>query len=197
MAKGHGVMSYEPKKAAQLIAALIIRSGRHSINILKAVKLVYLADRESIKRFGFPILDELRVSMPHGPVNSVTYRHINGEYDLQACGWSDFLEDRANHMVALPDAGISVDHLDELSESDLSCIDAVLSQFGHMDKWQLVEWTHDPKNIPEWEDPQGSSTPIPLRRIMQAVGIDNPDAADATVETMRVIDASFASVRVY
>lgn len=190
-------MSYEPKKAAQLIAALIIKSGGHSINILKAVKLVYLSDRESIKRFGFPILDELRVSMPHGPVNSITYSHINGEYDLQECGWSTILEDRANHKVALANADMSVDDLDELSEADLLCVEAVLGQFGHMDQWQLVGWTHDPSNIPEWEDPNGSSNPIPLRRIMQAVGIENAEGLDETAKAMQSIDRVFASVRVH
>ena len=65
-------MTYEPKKAAQLIAYLILKSGQDRLYVLKTIKLVYLVDRESIKRFGFPVLDEKRCSMPHGPVNSMT-----------------------------------------------------------------------------------------------------------------------------
>ncbi len=190
-------MSYEPVKAAQLIAALIIKSGSTSINILKAMKLVYLSDRESIKRYGFPILDELRVSMPHGPVNSVTYSHINGEYDLKGCGWSDILEDRAHHNVALLNPSMTLDDLDELSDADLACIETVIADFGSMDQWQLVQWTHDPNNVPEWEDPHGSSTPIPLRRIMQSVGIDNPEGMDETASALRAADEAFALARVH
>lgn len=42
-------MSYEPRKAAQLIVYLILKSGGPALNVLKAVKLVYMIDRESIK----------------------------------------------------------------------------------------------------------------------------------------------------
>jgi len=189
-------LTYQPKKAAQLIAALILKGGSNSINILKAVKLVYLADRESIRRHGFPILDEDRYSMPNGPVNSLTYRHINGEVDLRACGWSDVLEDRANHKIALARA-MTEDDLDELSDADLACVEQVWAQFGHMDKWDLVEWTHNPDNVPEWEDPNGGSTKIPYRRILQALGVENADEVEATLAAQREIDLAFERARVH
>ncbi len=166
---------YNPITAAQLIAYLALKTEGKIINVLKAIKLVYLADRESIKEWGLPILDENRCSMPHGPVNSFTYAHINGEYDLDACGWSTYLEDRENHLVAVKN-NISVHDLNELSEADIQCLDAVWEKFGNMDQWQLVEWTHDEKNIPEWEDPNGSSKIIPLERIMRVVGVKDSDA---------------------
>ncbi|MBB3146385.1 putative phage-associated protein [Phyllobacterium trifolii] len=190
-------MSYEPKKAAQLIASLIIKSGGQSLNILKAVKLVYLIDRESIQRFGFPILDETRVSMPKGPVNSTTYSHINGEYDLDECGWSEFLEDRENHKIALAAEGISIDDLDELSDADIQCVEAVWDKFGQLTQWELVEWTHDPKNIPEWEDPNGGSTVIPLQRILHAVGVEDAEDFVDTAKAHRAIDKSFERARVH
>ncbi|MFC5760329.1 Panacea domain-containing protein [Rhizobium sp. GCM10022189] len=188
-------MSYEPRKAAQLIASLILKSGGRSLNVLKVVKLVYLVDRESIRRFGFPILDENRYSMPHGPVNSTTYRHIQGEYQ-DDCGWSDFLEDRANHGIALVNNNISVEDLDELSEADLECVDAVWERFGAMTQWQLVDWTHDPRNVPEWEDPDGGSVIIPLQRILNAVGVDNAEEFVETSNTLKAIDRAFEAARV-
>ncbi|APH54813.1 Hypothetical protein GbCGDNIH9_8581 [Granulibacter bethesdensis] len=172
---------YNPVKAAQVIAYLACKAQSKTLDVLKAIKLVYLADRESIMRFGAPILDERRVWMPHGPVNSQTYSHINGEHDLDACGWSDYLEDRANHQIAVKE-GVSDDDLDELSEADIQCLDAVWDKFGHMGKWTLRDWTHEKVNVPEWEDPQGSSTPIPLERIMTMVGIENAAAQAALVE---------------
>lgn len=190
-------MSYEPRKAAQLIAALILKGGEQSLNILKTVKLIYLIDRESLKKFGFPVLDENHVSMPHGPVNSTTYSHINGEHDLVGCGWADILQDKANHQIALSRQDISLDDLDELSDADLECVDIVWGQFGHMNQWQLRDWTHDPKNIPEWEDPDGGSTVIPVRRILQAVGAENIDDIEDTIRAMNAIERSFAVARVH
>ena len=166
---------YNPVKAAQVIAYLALKTAGHSVNVLKAIKLVYLVDRDSIERWGSPVLDESRFSMPKGPVNSLTYAHVNGEYDLDSCGWSTFLEDRENHMVAVK-AGIGEDDLDELSDADIQCLDAVWGKFGGMDQWQLVDWTHSSDNVPEWEDPKGSSVPIPLERIMRAVGLENSDS---------------------
>jgi uncharacterized phage-associated protein len=190
-------MSYEPRKAAQLIAYLILRSGGQSLNVLKAVKLVYLVDRESIKRFGFPVLDEKRVSMPHGPVNSMTYSHINGEHDLATSGWSDYLEDKEHHQIALVHPGLALSELDELSEADISCADAVWDRFGHMNQWQLRDWTHDPRNVPEWEDPNGGSAEIPLQRILHSVGVENAeDFADAA-KSFEGIDRAFEKARVH
>lgn len=190
-------MSYEPRKAAQLIASLILKTGGQSLNVLKAVKLVYLADRESFKRFGFPILDEARMSMPHGPVNSSTYSHINGEVDLKECGWADYLEDRAGHMIALADKSISVDDLDELSEADLECVEAVWQKFGKMDQWQIRDWTHNPDNVPEWEDPNGTSNAIPLRRILKLVGVENSEQVLEITDAMKSVDAAFKAARLH
>ena len=173
---------YNPVKAAQVIAYLACKAPGRTLDVLKAIKLVYLADRESIAKFGAPILDERRVSMPHGPVNSQTYSHVNGEYDLDACGWSAFLEDRANHQLAVK-SGIADDELEELSEADIQCLDTVWTKFGGMDKWQIRDWTHESDNIPEWEAPQGSSAPIPLERIMTMVGIEGAVAQAALVES--------------
>jgi uncharacterized phage-associated protein len=192
-----GVMSYEPKKAAQLIAYLIMKAGGDSLNILKAVKLVYLVDRQSIRRFGFPILDEKRCSMPHGPVNSVTYEYMNGMYDPDEAGWSEFLRDRENHNIALAKADLSPDDLDELSDADVQCADAVWQEFGHMTQWELRDWTHDPRNIPEWEDPNGGSTVIPLQRILNAVGVQNAEDFVKEVEGMRRVDEAFRRARLH
>lgn len=176
-------MTYDPRKAAQTIAYLTIKNGRNPLNVVKAVKLVYLADRESVRRSGFPIQDEPRVSMKHGPVNSNTYAFINGEGDCDPslCGWSDHLQDRANHRIGLADRDIAVEDLDELSDAELAVLDDVWDQFGAMTQWQLVDWTHQADNVPEWEDPGSTSTIIPLERLMRALGVSEAAQQSALV----------------
>lgn len=165
-------MTYNPRKAAQTIAYFALQSGGAAVSVLKAVKLVYLADRESVKRRGHPIQNEARVSMPHGPVNSITYDYLSGVYDPEGVGWADFLKDREDHNVGLANANITVDDLDELSQAELAILADVWTQFGNMNKWALRDWTHVAENVPEWKDPNGSSRKISLQEIMQAVGID-------------------------
>ena len=161
-------MPYDPRKSAQTVAFFALKEGG-SINVLKVVKLVYLADRESLSRRGHPILDEARVSMPFGPVNSTTLNYLNGAYRDDG-GWSDFLCDRANNAVGLAEENITLETLDELSEREINILESVWSKFGHMDRFDLADWTHD--YISEWEDPNGSSRRIPLGRMMAAVGLE-------------------------
>ena len=147
-------MMYNPRKASQTIAFFALKTAQRRINVLKAMKLLYLADRENVSRFGFPILEERRVSMKLGPVNSTTYDYIKGEVRPENDGgWSEFVTDRANHEVGVANKEIKVDDLDELSDAEIETLEAVWEKFGGMDKWQLVNFTHDRVNIPEWEDP--------------------------------------------
>jgi len=177
-------MSYDPRKAAQTIAYFAMKNGRHPLNIVKAVKLVYLADRESVSKTGFPIQDEPRVSMKHGPVNSKTYSFINGEYEPVQCGWSEFLSDRSNHRIGLARADLSVDDLDELSDADIQTFDDVWDKFGRMNQWDLVEWTHKTKNVPEWENPGNSSFEIPIERMMRALSIQDASEQAELVKSL-------------
>jgi uncharacterized phage-associated protein len=187
-------MAYNAKKAAQTIAYFAIKNGSGPLDVLKAVKLVYLADRQSIACYGFPIQDELRVSMPHGPVNSQTYSHINGEQDLAASGWSDYLRDKADHKIALARPDIVEDDLDELSDANLLVLDQVWERFGAMGKWELRDWTHVRENIPEWEDPNGSSSPIPIERIMGYLELPHADEQAQLVAEFDRIDNLFRSL---
>lgn len=164
---------YNPRKAAQVVAFFALKQDRCPLNVVKAVKLVYLADRENINRFGFPILDERRVSMKHGPVNSFTYDHIKGEVPPENdCGWSEFVSDRSGHNVGLASDDIDIDDLDELSDAEIQTLEAVWEKFGGLDQWALVRLTHDPNVIPEWRDPKSTvSRVISLSAIMEALEI--------------------------
>lgn len=165
-------MSYNPVKAAQTIAFFAMREGG-SINVLKVVKLVYIADRESVRLRGHPIQDEPRYSLPHGPVNSTTLDHLNGAYKENQPSWQEVLEARAGNQVGLADNGLTESDLDTMSKREISILNDVWDRLGHMDRFELAEWTHVPENIGEWENPNGSNRPIHLERMMAAVGLDH------------------------
>jgi uncharacterized phage-associated protein len=183
---------YNVRKAAQVVAYLANKSPQKRLNVLKAVKLVYLADRESMSRFGFPILDEDRVSMPWGPVNSTTYRYVNGEFESE--DWKEFLRDRSNHLLSVTQAATESDW-DEMSDADVSCLDHVWAEFGHMDRFELAEWTHDAKNIPEWEDPDGGSFLIPIRRVLKMLAVENAEEHGELIEEQRRISRLLETIR--
>ncbi|MEE9428325.1 MAG: Panacea domain-containing protein [Paracoccaceae bacterium] len=183
-------MSYNPRKAAQTIAFFAMQKA-NTINVLKVVKLVYLADRESLRRRGHPIQDEARVSMPHGPVNSTTLDYLNGAYRDDG-GWSDYLQDRANNDVGLSNPNLTLAALDALSNGDLAILKDVWTEFGQMDRFELADWTHN--HIAEWQDPKGSSLPIPLDRIMTAVGVERPIERARELESLNRASSVLAAL---
>lgn len=187
-------MPYSPRKAAQTIAFFALQTGTFSVSVLKAVKLVYLADRESVRRRGHPIQDEARVSMPHGPVNSATYEFLSGAYDPEQSGWAAYLSDKANHEVGLARNDITVEELDELSQNEIQILSDVWERFGGMDRWALRDWTHDAANVPEWKDPNGSSRRISLQEIMDAVGVDHAEERSREYQSLQKAQDILASL---
>ena len=166
------VPGYKVRKAAQTVAFFAIKGGG-TINVLKVTKLVYLADREFMEKYDSPILYDRFVSMPHGPVNSLTLDYINGCYSEDQASWDQFISGVANYCVGLADENITLEDLDELSEAELEVLEGVWDRFGNMDKYVIRDYTHE--HCPEWEDPNGSSAPIPYTRILKFLKKENPE----------------------
>jgi len=171
------------------MAAFFAREQGGAINVLKLTKLVYLADRRSMQKFDLPISGDNFVSMDHGPVNSITYNYING-MEEQRDGWAEFIADRAGYEVGLV-REISDDDLDQLSRAEIETLNEVWAEFGHMDRYQIRDWTH--KNCPEWENPHGSSAPIAFERVLGF--LNKPNARDIADDILsnRNVNAAFAA----
>jgi uncharacterized phage-associated protein len=65
---------FDERKAADAAAFLLQLHGG-TMNHMRLIKLLYAAERESLKRFNRPIVGDRYVSMDHGPV-------VSGVYDL-------------------------------------------------------------------------------------------------------------------
>ena len=70
---------FNERRTAQVAAFLLHRAGG-SLPLIKLMKLMYLAERLSLQRYGEPLTGDRLVSMGHGPVLSRTYDHINGAF---------------------------------------------------------------------------------------------------------------------
>ncbi|MCL4182151.1 MAG: DUF4065 domain-containing protein [Burkholderiaceae bacterium] len=161
---------FSERKAAQVAAYFLFRAGG-TLPVLSLMKLMYLAERRSFQKFGEPIIGDKLVSMDQGPVLSRTLNFINGFVASEEGGWESWVSDRKNHDVALRRSTkieSPEESLLELSDGDLLVLDEIWTQLGHLDKWALRDYTH--KYCPEWEDPDGSSIPIPYARLFEALG---------------------------
>lgn len=181
--------SWFPTRKAAQVAAYLINEAGGSINMLRLVKLIYLADRHNMERYDYPIIGDNFVSMPFGPVNSMTLNYINGLIDDRKDEWARFVAPRKSLTLKLA-RGITVDDLDELSEADIETLDATWKKFqAIVDQFELAEWTH--RYCPEWHDPNGSSVPIEYHQIFKCLGKDDPFGLAASVMADRELAASF------
>ena len=159
---------FNEQKTAQIAAWFLDQDGG-SMPHLKLMKLMYLAERESMGRHGYTMTGDRFVSMPHGPVLSLTLNHMDDALESAPDGWDSWVSDKANFVVGLV-REVSRDALDELSDADLDVLTSVWKKFGWMTKYQIRDYTHDPRNCPEWRDPEGSSYPIAYETVFEALG---------------------------
>ncbi len=138
--------NFDHKKAAQSLNFFTLKAGGQ-IDKLKALKLVYFADRYHLRKYGRLITNDIYFAMELGPVASSTKDIAEG---------SEFLDqaerEYANKYLHLESphelvSGNSVDH-EILSDSDIEALDFAWDNFGHLDQFKLAELTHF---YPEWE----------------------------------------------
>lgn len=166
-------LRYREDRATQAAARFLkLRGGRMSY--LKLMKLLYLADRKALIELGRPITYDAFYSMPRGPVLSRTLDLMSEEPEPHGrpSYWHQHISPPEGWEVVLRD-GESVPN-DQLSDADEAVINAIYDEFGKWSRWDLVKYTH---NLPEYEDPDGSSIPIPHERILKLSGMNEDDIA--------------------
>lgn len=182
---------FNERKVSQM-AALLLHFCGGRMSHLKLMKLLYLADREAMDRFGAPISGDRIASMDHGPVLSVTLNLMDGDTESSPGGWEEWISDKENHEVSLRKP-VAREALDELSDSEIEVLETVWDRFGKLSKWAIRDYTH---TLPEWQDPKGSSHPIPHQKVFQALGRTDKEADElaARIEAERSLDRLFATL---
>lgn len=185
-------MTFNEPKVSQMAAYFLCKRGG-LMSHLKLMKLLYLADRECLRLYGFSMTGDYLVSMPHGPVLSMTLNLMDGDVESCENGWEHFISAKENHELSLKE-NVDLNLLDELSAADLQILESAWKKFGSMNRWEIRDYTH--KFCAEWEDPHGSSKPIKFEKLFQSVGIspDNAERLAAQLEEQQHIDELFAEL---
>jgi uncharacterized phage-associated protein len=122
------------------------------INKMKAIKLIYLADRYHLRKYGRPIVGDIYWAMKLGPVGSNTLniadlseRNLDGdslryakEFITHAKG-----DDKKEEIVSKKEVNLNV-----FSQTDIEAFETVFKEFGDLDQFELAKKiTHQ---YPEW-----------------------------------------------
>ena len=134
------------KKATQALNFFALKKDG-KINKMKAIKLIYLADRLHLRKYGRPIVGDIYWAMKLGPVGSRTKRAAELNMPegilLYTKRYIQPSDDKKQSLVSLK----PVD-LDLFSKTDIECLDSVYKTFGDRDQFELAELTH---KYPEWK----------------------------------------------
>lgn len=154
---------FNEEKASQ-VAAIFIKLCGGKVNYMKLIKLMYLAERQALLDWGRPITYDSYFSLPKGPILSNTLNIIRQESESKNHKWFEYISKPSNYEVSLLSEEFSTE---ELSEAEEELINEIFQEYGQLNEWQLVEYTH---SLPEWENPEQSSKPISYRSILKAGG---------------------------
>jgi uncharacterized phage-associated protein len=162
---------FREDKTSQMAARYLKMAGGRMQYIL-LLKLLYLADKQMLVRWGKPITYDKWCSMKCGPVLSATYDLIKedrtGGNDTL---WSRFIRTEGNDVVLINDPGD-----DDLSRAEDAILQSVYKERGKDNVWKLIEELH--KELPEWEDPGLGSKPIQYQTVLAFEGLSEEEITD-------------------
>lgn len=131
---------FDEKVAVEAILYLAHQSQDPTFHHLS--KLMYFADRLHLERYGRFICGDQYIAMKHGPVPSAIYDMFK---DVRE-GLSYINFPAADEAFLVEDYRVTprrVPNLEWLSESDIECLEDVISQYDAMSFGELTSLSHD------------------------------------------------------
>lgn len=153
---------FETDRAIQAAAVLLRAHPGHQMSYLRLLKLLYIADRESIRTTARPIVGVHYAALDYGPLHSEILDLIRGEHPAEP-HWSRHIEKDGYLVRLVADPGVL-----ELSKHDVRTLHEAAERWRSVDDWQLVNETH---NFPEWRSNHvaGSSRPIRFEDLLRSL----------------------------
>ena len=157
-------------------ACVILQKHSDSMSYLRLIKLLYIADRESVRETGHPITGGRQVVMDHGPVHSRVFDMIRG-CDIAAPDWQRFITkvDYRVRLEASPGVG-------KLTSYEAGKLAEICDRYANADDWAIVEETHTFEEVARNTPEKGSVKDIPMEDLLRAVGrAADTDAIDGDI----------------
>jgi len=130
-----------PKAIASI--AYLVKQTQESLYPL--MKMIYLAEKCHLERYGRMITGDTYVAMAKGPVPSVTYdlmKFVRGDRTYFEGGEPAralFAYDKASHLITLRETP----DFSALSESEIECLDCIVAELKAKGPGVIRELSHD------------------------------------------------------
>ena len=176
------IFRFRSLKTTQGAAVLLALDG-HSMDRMRLIKLLYIADRELLAESGRTLTGDRAVAMKNGPVLSRVYDLIKG-IAVPPEDWGRYLRSEGYKVVLVEDPGRG-----ELTKRELEKLHDLSERYRSVSTPALSAHTH---KFPEWVRSfrLGTSTPIPWRDALEATGHgEKAEAIEKGLEEQSVIDS--------
>ena len=155
------------KKLVQVVN-YVLSKNKYELNYTKLIKMLYIADRETLDKYGFAISEDSYCSMPHGPVLSGLYSLIRGENQnaVEQVEWNAYFYKDKYDLISRIKSECSYD---ELSKAELEILDDVDKKYKSFTFSKLIDKVHE---FSEWDNKAKdrlTSYPIKKEKILKAL----------------------------
>jgi uncharacterized phage-associated protein len=157
---------FDPLRATQAAAFVVKCSGSNRMQYLKLLKILYFADRASLKEKGYPITGDQPYAMDYGPVLTRVYDYIKCNLRKGTDVWFRYFRTIGYDVECIEDPGTS-----RLSKYDRRIMVSVYEEHKDMDGFDMSRVSHD---FPEWREKyrgEGTSTLIPIENTLNAIDV--------------------------
>lgn len=175
-------LGFNVRKAAQVVAYLIAEQGGRA-DLIKTVKLAYMADRRFLEFYDAPILNDDFYCLDHGPVDTVTYDYIKGQGSKRRV-WEKYVKPRQKNNLHLARSADDIE-FDLLSDAEEEVLRAVVDEYRSLRPFELVDYIH--QNCSEWTNPKGTSTHLSYDEVLHALGKDKRKARIKRIKERRQV----------
>jgi len=143
MASELKAFDFDHEKATEALLYVASKLPRDNATFYIALKILYLADKVHLSRYGRFVSGDNYVAMKHGPVPSGAYdivKYVRGDgICSNPHARNSFSIDRqTNQMSALREVDLGL-----FSESDVECLDEVIGEHGSKPFPQIRKVSHD------------------------------------------------------
>jgi len=180
---------FTERKATQIAAFFLDKAGG-KMSPIKLIKMMYLADRESYRKYCFPISDDDVAAMKHGPVLVGTLNLTispSGYWSNLISKWNGHSVDRLHSWYdQIPESEFDIHQVElireldterdrgELSKGGMDIMESIFNEYGSMSCKDVVDNTH---KLEEWErNYKNGYMTIRPEHILRAVGKGREEA---------------------
>lgn len=173
---------FREDKATAMVTFFLSRIKGNCMNDVKLMKLLYLSERESVKRYGVPISQDSFASMKKGPVLSKTYDFMKGKVSGDL--WNRHIAPMNGYSISMVQP-MDIERV--LRGCDIETLEYIWHEHGHKSKEELVNHCH---KFDEYDKRAENPSPgeprsytLTLKEMMIAIG-DTEEVATKKVDEL-------------